>query len=410
MRSDVPRHMIYRIAVGAVAVSSLLSRAASANDAAFSGWGGSMKPMKGEHPAVQMVREWVTIDLYGYQPVVDCTFIFHNHGPAATVTMGFPESGGGDGSDRGVEHTDFDSFATWVDGLPVRTVRKLTEHDDEEYTAYFVKQVHFNAGQTRRVRVHYEGGGGASSSGDHNVGYDFTGGNWRGVVEESLLTLNLHGPGTYWIDRTPDPDAKRVAANEPVVTRRGNSFIYRWGPWQAQRGFGLNYGFRCPNWLSSYDGPQPESLHFVAAHHCEIVKIGSGSPQATLLDPMVCRTEAYLDHGVAMVDLGRLCEWPLYRLSGHNARVVPRTVGAKTSIVAGRHRFEWRRGSRVMLHNGRRITLPVAPRYVGDRVLVPLAALLKPLGAWAQIDASHMIKYHLPGAKRGQGDDETDAG
>jgi hypothetical protein len=69
-----------------------------ANDGAMAGISGAPHFLKGEHPSVRMVREWVWMDVYPNHYTVKATYIFHNRGKATTVQMGFPEFGYGDGT------------------------------------------------------------------------------------------------------------------------------------------------------------------------------------------------------------------------------------------------------------------------------------------------------------------------
>jgi len=221
---------------------------AYANDGVITGEGGTLHMMSGEHPAVRMVRERVQIDVYpGYYDVA-ADFFFYNEGDAVTVKMGFPESGGGDIDGRYyVKNTGFLKFATTVDGKGV-TARRTASTDkiSGDYDAYWVKEVSFTRGQRRHVRVMYRAKPGAISSGEHTVTYQFTGGNWKGTVKESLLTvkMNLPGESLIWF---PQPDKN----NAYIYHRRSESSLaFKWSDWQAQRDFYLSYMTTYHNWFS----------------------------------------------------------------------------------------------------------------------------------------------------------------
>jgi hypothetical protein len=204
--------------------------AAHANDSNSSGIGGTWRMLKGEHRQIQMVREHVRIG--SYKTTAD--FVFRNHGPATTVTMGFPETGGGDSS----PHLSFRSFASWVDGRRVKTRRKPLPHSESQWGALWIKRVRFGRNATRRVRVQYvSNNGGGDSSGYIWVAYQFTGGNWRGKVKESILDVEL-SPGTYLF-----PDLHKL----PLLWRRDNRFRFRWRNWQAQQDFQFTYMPLFPN-------------------------------------------------------------------------------------------------------------------------------------------------------------------
>src|SRR5688500_15311611 len=89
------------------------SLSAWANDSVIVGIGGSLQPLEGEHKSICMVREHVRmIILPGYTYRVTADFVFHNDGPATTVMMGCPESGGGDvDPNRYKKRSGFKSFA-----------------------------------------------------------------------------------------------------------------------------------------------------------------------------------------------------------------------------------------------------------------------------------------------------------
>lgn len=79
-----------------VVIAIMCALAAWANDRAIVGRGGTWKPLQGEHASIRMVSERVRVDVYEKYYDVQASFVFRNEGPATTVTMGFPESGGGD--------------------------------------------------------------------------------------------------------------------------------------------------------------------------------------------------------------------------------------------------------------------------------------------------------------------------
>ncbi|BCM91760.1 hypothetical protein IAD21_03635 [Abditibacteriota bacterium] len=227
------------------------SHNANANDASSSGIGGRWHMLKGEHKQVQMVREYVRIVpwkswRYEFQTTAD--FVFRNYGPATTVEMGFPESQGGVDAE-GPEafayfrtQSTFSRFRSWVDGRPVAVQRRVIGGADESCKALWVKTVRFKRNQTRHVRVQYvsECGGGASD-GELWVEYQFTGGNWRGEVEQSVLDVKLPG-GAYILpirsDEIPPSSQRR---------QRGNHFRFRWTHWQAQEDFDLSFFPVFPN-------------------------------------------------------------------------------------------------------------------------------------------------------------------
>ena len=202
-----------------------------ANDGRVVASSGRVHRIHDKKTTVQMVRETVAMDVYPDTYTVTATFLFHNAGPATTVTMGFPEGGGGDLDGREYRRkTGFLTFATTVDGTTV-TARRETASVGEEgegYNTFWTKTVAFAKDQSHTVQVCYRSPAGGSVGSTFTCGYDFTGGNWRGEVEESLLTVHLHLAGTYLID-----------ASAPMQ-RKGETLAHRWTHWQAEEDFFLS--------------------------------------------------------------------------------------------------------------------------------------------------------------------------
>lgn len=238
---------------------AFLSVPVRANDGSAAGKGGSMSLLKGEHRDIQMVRElvWIEIERESYFTTVD--FEFLNHGPAQTVKMGFPESGGGeDLSERHREKSAFIHFATWVDGHMVAAKRGLTSRNSEGYDALWVKTVAFKRPQRRHIRVRYQSRVGRMASwfsegGSRFVTYNFTGGNWRGDVRESTLIAILHCrpysvKSVRFFERTfwSDSKTKRLSqlwkkAKPAIVRRRDNWFRYQWSNWPAEGEWSIEF-------------------------------------------------------------------------------------------------------------------------------------------------------------------------
>jgi hypothetical protein len=148
--------------------------------------------------------------------------------------MGFPESGGGDIGDvsRFRHRSGFTRFVTSVDGRRVRVHRMATnaETDSMVYEALWIKRVQFGRGQTRHIRVRYRAPHGAQAGEGQSTPYSFTGGNWRGKVDQSTLTVVTHLSGPYQIGATFDRQSL-------PLRRRGNRFFFQWSNWQAQGSF-----------------------------------------------------------------------------------------------------------------------------------------------------------------------------
>jgi hypothetical protein len=160
-----------------------------ADDGAMAAVGGSVHLMK-EHPQIEMVRESVDAHVAGDSARVTCVFTLKNHGRATDVVVGFPNTGGGDG----VGVTRFRSFSSTVDGHPLRTTFVVENEDrdsGDDYRAWYVRRVHFGAGQTRVVRDQYVGEIGWSLF-DRVFTYTlWTGSSWLGPIGDAELVVTL---------------------------------------------------------------------------------------------------------------------------------------------------------------------------------------------------------------------------
>ena len=133
---------------------------------------------------------------------VKVTFVFNNEGPATTAVMIFPESGGyaaytsrRDPDAR--KKTHFKYFHSWVDGKAVKVKRRLhdkTFEDGYNYTNWWVKKVHFNAGQTRTIVDEYQGEPGWAGTGypdTETFNYILqTGGSWKGSIGSGTIQID----------------------------------------------------------------------------------------------------------------------------------------------------------------------------------------------------------------------------
>jgi hypothetical protein len=169
------------------------------NDSGIVAVGGTWVVMKGEHPSVQMERETIDINVYAEYYDVIAEFTFRNNGDTCSVYMGFPETGYGD-MNCNYDSSCFKLFSTSVDGKIVEAKRELVKSgDDDTYLAYWIKQVLFKDGETKKVIVKYRSSLGSGISGyyqgsDNFISYTFSGGNWYGKVLESKLNIYFHIP------------------------------------------------------------------------------------------------------------------------------------------------------------------------------------------------------------------------
>ena len=203
----------------------MLTGAALANDRGIEGVGGSLQPIKGEHLSVQMVEETVNMNIYPTYYDVTARFIFHNDGKAVKVKMGFPETGYGDvDALKYKDKSAFIYFKSYVDGRRAKVTRVIMSPGEDHYTAYWVKEVPFKAGQTRKVTVYYRSPIGSWVFGLFSS-YSFTGGNWKGKVNKTDFTAILHIPKDY-TNIYSDPE-------ELKAIKKGNKITFTKRDWEA---------------------------------------------------------------------------------------------------------------------------------------------------------------------------------
>ena len=216
----------------------LFSQFVYCNDAGIIAVGGRWVHLKTEHVSIQMVKEWININVYKDYYDVDVTFIFENKGDSTTVFMGFPESGYGDmNSAEVVKNSAFMSFSTSVDGVPFTAKREFVNEENfsgDSYLAYWIKQVDFAKNQERKVNVKYRSpvGSGVSNyyrGSDNFIEYNFTGGNWFGKVEESNLTVKFDMP-------------VKIRKNESSkIKKKNDEYVYNQKNWEAEEYFKITY-------------------------------------------------------------------------------------------------------------------------------------------------------------------------
>ena len=324
----------------------------------------------------------------GYK--VEATFIFHNDGQATRVEMGFPETGGGaDIRENYYEtHSDFNSFASWIDGRRVRVKRVNVHNDSSGYSAFWKKMVAFRAGQTLRVRVEYSSELGGDSSGFSWVEYNFTGGNWKGKVESSEIEVSFEDDavGAWLIKDTTG------------LKQSGTRLSRRWTNWQAEHSFSLWMRTTVPNWLSLHTDKTANA----------------NKRDQTIQNPSNARRfwremerggtvnfqpNAFVRDGRMFVSLNHLCE--ILQAKKHNPRLEWSAKTRLQTLAVGTQRFGFRNGSKVMRFNDRVLSLPAPTiglrRYWSDStsLYVPAAPIFKSLRAFAVINAKHQYEVQF---------------
>ncbi|MHB9026330.1 MAG: hypothetical protein ACYC7E_19500 [Armatimonadota bacterium] len=369
-----------------------------ANDSAVAGEGGRVRMLLGEQTTIRMVKETVRMEVYPAYYDVTVEFTFQNEGPATTVQMGFPESGVGD-IRAGDYHTrtGFRSFRTWVDEQPV-TARRLPAkvHDEVgHYQAFWVKDVSFARDQTRQVRVAYRANKGDSSTGEHFARYDFTGGNWKGTVDDSTLELTVHTPGDYLAHVT------LPKSPQPVLQRwQGSVLRIRWKNWQAEGSFVLTYFSTYPGWLRVTDMTDWSP----AVKDTRLLTLPGQTPTLDWLPPAVLRTDT------GYISLKALARYltDRSRQSGQSrAASVEWNKATRETVLAWNghiYGFQLKRAS--MTVDGKAVPLPVAPFLSRPRTgtngkvqahYVPLRPLVEALGGVPMVNVGeHEVTLNIP--------------
>ena len=360
-----------------------------ANDGYMGGEGGQMHRVHGKHTTVRMVREWVDMDVFNDDYHVKVQFSFQNDGPATTVVMGFPESCG-DGNGK---IPAFRSFHSWVDGSKVKVIRQLVTrprfYHEDGINAYWVKSVPFAAHQQRSVRVEYIADPGAHEGEEYpvytfaginfenNVGYDFTGGNWKGEVEESDLRVTFHLPGSNIVD-----------SNLPLK-QRANTFFHRWTHWQAEQYFSLTYYGTFPHPMLIHHAGEKRSFYLVSTRK------KAPDPQ---VDPAIITKD-----GVDYVSLEQLQEFfrPCYGgTTTSDATIACDAKAREASFAYAGHILNMSANNPIMRVDGSRdVMLPAAPfwhqPFNGDdnscNLYVPLRPIVQALGGKMTIDNRPLV-------------------
>lgn len=356
------------------------------------GTGGTLHPLHGKNASVRLVRERVHAVIYPDFCDTTATFEFHNTGPAQTVAMGFPET------DNYSKYTEFQLFAMTLDGRSTKARRVLRPlPEDETQQARWLTRVSFGRGQHRTVRVRsrcgYEG---LLHAGDFE--YGFNGGGWRGVVEESSVTVTFAAPGAYLAQpylTEKDFAEKRDAVK---VQRNSCSLVFRRTNWQADKWrFILVFEPTfAPGWLD-YSGIDP------LAHSITVPGKPVGVNGAVFWLPV-----ALVRNGTTYISLDELDQ----RLSGtkdYEARSAALVWKEKSKIAilrVGKHVLKFEAGRKIMRVNGRAVSLPAAPfveRGAGhdsgeySSFYVPLSPVLKVLGGTMNVNSNaHRIYFTGP--------------
>ena len=171
--------------------------------------------------------------------------------------MGFPESNGGDGwedtADEG-KKWGFLKFSTSVAGVPVAARRTNISFPEGGAGTWWLKTVSFAPNERKKVRVQTVSPLGGSNEWAFNsaLSYNFTGGNWKGVVSRSDLEIRLPRDGHWAAVGISYPRAGHAANVEAVrlpPARAGTVLRKTWRDWEAESAVNVGVKRVLPNWL-----------------------------------------------------------------------------------------------------------------------------------------------------------------
>jgi len=412
-----------RRCVFVLALLSICTTAALADDGAIEGVGGALQPMK-DQPSVVMERMEVDLHVNADQPSrVECRFTFHNTGPAVTVRMGFPESGGGADVDPRHPH-GFLSFQTWVDGKLTPTTIESAPAGEESWQRWRVKSVRFAANQIRKVRVIYTTDLGGDISGGQSFEYQIgTGGSWKGPIGSARIRLFPTYDSDLWTMGASVEGATTAAAPSPEASAKGGKAkgkrrvvpsALEPGPngslvWTA-RGFEPEPGasFRV------YFQPVRERV-VVGQDLMDLGALGHEPLPAPyyrrggiLFAPV--RVVAGLVGAQVAASVPEAQAAPAHdRRTREKASEAPRVIpdtdrpldspqpGVDYQLRCGPHFVVLRLGQQWMLVDGKRVTLPAAPAELDEALAAPLAPLAQALGATVAYDPKqHLTRLTCP--------------
>lgn len=235
-----------------------------ANDGPFyNSYGGTILPLKTEHPTIQMESEIVKIYLYkGFYEVI-ATFDFVNFGDSTTVIMGFPENLEPPlylkkMPDVNYQISLFRYIVSFVDGKKTELKQEIIPiiiNKNKIFLPFWIKSVKFSKNQKRKIQVRY-----FVRDFARNFEYNFTGGKWLNKINKSRLIIIPVG------DFTP---------NEPIpegVKLENGMYVFEKSNWEAE------YRFK---WGGEVTGPVKKTEcydNFIFELHNDTYKIG-GYPE-----------------------------------------------------------------------------------------------------------------------------------
>jgi hypothetical protein len=322
---------------------------AVADDGSVIGIGGSAELIKPEHASIRMVRERVDAQVlrcWATPPRVRCEFVFKNEGTATTVKMGFPEESRGDIAPSPKSKVSaLHGYLSWVDGQRVKTrLVPSSKYGNDAYTAWHVKDVHFAAGQTRKVVDSYSGGMGGDVMGYRSFNYVLkTGASWKGPIGEAVIRVDVRDMLR----------ACRIDHIEPKGYKLADGII----SWR----------------LKEFEPKEDVSITFSPL---VIIYMPDGGPSGYLLYERINGTSMALVRDLAnALDAKSTMHGSVCTISKRNHKL-RMTAGSKTAVLDGK----------------KKIRLPIAPYAARNDdgkpdMAVPVAAVVRALGGTAELSA-----------------------
>lgn len=382
---------------GALLTTLLAAVPTLANDASFIGVAGSPRLLQGEHFAIRMESERVILTMRADDKFsTDAGFVFVNDSShAVTVQMGFPETNYGDGwdaEDTLGKKSGFETFSTTVNGQTVAAKRRLIKLPAGGEEVWWLKTVSFAPRERKNVRVMALSPLASSVDWAFNrsLAYNFTGGNWKGLVSRSDLEVRMPLRG-YWtaVGSTYD-GGEGYKYWKPLVTRTGETVILRktWRNWQAQSQVQVGVRRVMPGWLLETDGNR---LTMDKRALPEMVSFRVGALESA---PPSGDVHAFAQNGVTMIAFETLAARAAELLPQGAHRKNWDAARKRAVLSRGAHTLAFTAGSKTMMvDNVKPVTLRAAAQLVrsennGQQLYVPLAESARAFGLKVSVDAT----------------------
>jgi hypothetical protein len=310
------------------------------NDSHVEGVGGGMMQITG-HPSVVMESAIINIRLATAE--VECNYVMYNTGDAVDVTIGFPERASSDG-------LEFKNFKSYIDGEEVE-VKPLPGYANESgFERFWVKEVHFDAGQRRIICNTYIGGAGGSVGGAKEFYYDVaTAACWKGSIGYLRITVD-------YSDMGPDFQLFHIEPNFRDLRELGtNKIVWRWK--NVEPTFNVYLRFYTCYWGVLVD----ESDNILFPHH-SIRDYGDD------LEPSMAS-------GVLTIGLNRAAV--ILKLE----EAVSESDGKMHATLSGYEKVaEFEQDGDTFLIEGKRIELGLPVRRIRDELVIPVIPVAEAFG------------------------------